>query len=73
MIAMLKYFAFFIGLVVFSTRVSAYVPVCLKMLSEVALFWLVLFRIALMGVSAVCVLEHDFDDLAGTHKGLHHL
>ena len=43
---------------------------CSKMLSEVALFWLVLFRIALMGVSAVCVLEQDFDDPAGIHKGL---
>merc|ERR1719446_1108036 len=65
MISMFIYFALLIDLAVFSTRVSAYVLVCLRMFSEVGLFILALSLFVLMFAAAVSVVKHDTDDFAG--------
>merc|ERR1719253_2145799 len=70
MLAMLLYFALLIDLAVFSTKVSAYVLVCIRMLSEVWLFLLALCATLFMFSSAISVIKHDLDDFAGIHKGL---
>merc|ERR1719181_2241560 len=70
MLAMLLYFALLIDLAVLSTKVSAYVLVCIRMLSEVALFLLALVAILLAFASGISVVEHDQKDFAGIHRGL---
>jgi hypothetical protein len=65
MISMFIYFALLIDLAVFSTRVSAYVLVCLRMFSEVGLFLLALSLFILMFAAAVSVVKHDTKDFAG--------
>lgn len=70
MLAMLLYFALLIDLAVLSTKVSAYVLVCIRMLSEVSLFLLALAAILLAFASGISVVKHDQDDFAGIHKGL---
>merc|ERR1719440_1950723 len=51
-------------------KVSAYVLVCIRMLSEVSLFLLALAAILLAFASGISVIKHDQDDFAGIHKGL---
>merc|ERR1719240_60372 len=70
MLAMLLYFALLIDLAVLSTKVSAYVLVCIRMVSEVSLFLLALFAILLAFASGISVIKHDQKDFAGIHKGL---
>merc|ERR1712070_128064 len=70
MVAMLLYFALLIDLAVLSTKVSAYVLVCIRMVSEVSLFLLALFAILLAFASGISVIKHDQKDFAGIHKGL---
>merc|ERR1712100_848919 len=70
MIAMLLYFALLIDLAVLSTKVSAYVLVCIRMVSEVSLFLLALFAILLAFASGISVIKHDQKDFAGIHKGI---
>merc|ERR1719326_990428 len=70
MLAMLLYFALLIDLAVLSTKVSAYVLVCIRMLSEVSLFLLALAAILLAFASGISVVKHNQDDFAGIHKGL---
>merc|ERR1711988_9800 len=70
MLAMLLYFALLIDLAVLSTKVSAYVLVCIRMLSEVSLFLLALAATLLAFASGISVIKHDQDDFAGIHKGL---
>merc|ERR1719473_1682970 len=70
MLAMLLYFALLIDLAVLSTKVSAYVLVCIRMLSEVSLFLLALAAILLAFASGISVIKHDQPDFAGIHKGL---
>merc|ERR1719230_392281 len=70
MFAMFLYYALLIDLAVLSTKVSAYVLVCIRMLSEVGLFVLALAGVMLTFSSAISVLKHDQDDFAGIHKGL---
>merc|ERR1719271_551654 len=69
MIAMLLYFALLIDLAVLSTKVSAYVLVCIRMVSEVSLFLLALIFILLTFASGISVIKHDQKDFAGIHKG----
>merc|ERR1719261_1419306 len=69
MLAMLLYFALLIDLAVLSTKVSAYVLVCIRMVSEVSLFLLALFAILLAFASGISVIKHDQKDFAGIHKG----
>ncbi|CAK0874715.1 unnamed protein product, partial [Prorocentrum cordatum] len=64
-VAAVLYFALIIDLSVFSTRVSAFVLVCYRVLSEALLF---LFGLAFMIVTwstAVSALDQDNDDFAG--------
>merc|ERR1719267_65934 len=70
MLAMLLYFALLIDLAVLSTKVSAYVLVCIRMLSEVSLFLLALAAILLAFASGISVIKHNQEDFAGIHKGL---
>merc|ERR1712178_252238 len=70
MLAMLLYFALLIDLAVLSTKVSAYVLVCIRMLSEVSLFLLALAAVLLAFASGISVVKHDQTDFAGIHKGL---
>merc|ERR1719491_987852 len=64
-LAMLCYYLLLIDLAVFSTRVSAFVLVCGRLLSEVALFLCGLLFFALTFASAVSTLEQDDPDFAG--------
>merc|ERR1719380_81469 len=70
MLAMLLYFALLIDLAVLSTKVSAYVLVCIRMVSEVSLFLLALGATLLAFASGISVIKHDQNDFAGIHKGL---
>merc|ERR1719333_164801 len=70
MLAMVLYFALVIDLAVLATKVSAYVLVCIRMLSEVSLFLLALAAVLLAFASGISVIKHDQDDFAGIHKGL---
>merc|ERR1719311_1368292 len=70
MLAMLLYFALLIDLAVLSTKVSAYVLVCIRMLSEVFLFLLALCATLLAFASGISVIKHDQDDFAGIPNGL---
>merc|ERR1740130_1690597 len=67
---MFLYYALLVDLAVLSTKVSAYVLVCIRMLSEVGLFLLALIAVLLSFSSAISVIEHDQADFAGIHKGL---
>merc|ERR1719265_1643220 len=70
MIAMILYYALLLDLAVMSTKVSAYVLVCIRMVSEVGLFVLALISFLLAFSSAISVLKHDQADFAGIHKGV---
>merc|ERR1740117_2161189 len=69
MFAMLLYFALLIDLAVLSTKVSAYVLVCIRMLSEVCLFLLALAGILLAFACSISVVKHDEPDFKGIQKG----
>jgi len=70
MLAMFLYYALLIDLAVLSTKVSAYVLVCIRMSSEVGLFMLALVGVMLSFSSAISVVKHTQNDFAGIHKGL---
>merc|ERR1719253_204799 len=70
MLAMLLYFALLIDLAVLSTKVSAYVLVCIRMHSEVFLFLLALCATLLAFASGISVIKHDQEDFAGIPNGL---
>jgi len=69
MFAMYLYFALLIDITVMSTRISAFVLVCVRMLSEVALFLGALAFSILTCSSAISVLKHDSNDFASIDKG----
>merc|ERR1719331_3799585 len=70
MIAMLIYYALLLDLAVMSTKLSAYVLVCIRMVSEVGRFVLALLSFLLAFSSAISVLKHNQADFAGIHKGV---
>jgi hypothetical protein len=70
MCAVFLYFTLLIDLAVMSTKVSAYVLVCIRMFSEVGLFLLALIGTMVAFSSAISVLKHDQKDFEGIHKGL---
>lgn len=70
MLAMFLYFGLLIDLAVVSTKVSAYVLVSIRMLSEAALFILVMSIAMLTFSSAISILKHEQEDFRGIHKGL---
>merc|ERR1719409_239901 len=59
MVAMILYYTLLLDLAVFNNRVSAYVLVCGRMLSEIALFLLAMFSVLTMLSSALSCLEQD--------------
>jgi len=69
MTAMFIYCILVIDLAVFSTRVSAYMLVCQRMLSEVGLFILALCGAILMTSSAVSMLDNNRPDFDGIGNG----
>jgi hypothetical protein len=73
MFAMFLYYTLLIDLSVISTRTSAFVLVCVRMLSEVALFLGAIFSVILTFASALSVLEQDNVDFQGIHNGTHAL
>jgi len=70
MLAMELYFALLIDLAVLSTKVSAYVLVCIRMLAEVSLFLLAFVATLLAFASGISVIMQDQTDFAGIHEGL---
>merc|ERR1719487_472837 len=70
MLAMLLYFLLLIDLAVLSTKVSAYVLVCIRMVSEVMLFLLALVSMLLTFSSGISVIKQYQEDFHGIHKGL---
>jgi len=69
MFAMFLFYVLLIDLSVVSTRVSAFTLVCVRMLSEVALFLGAIFSAVLTFASAASVLKQANPDFAGIHKG----
>merc|ERR1719217_1644793 len=59
MIATILYYSLLLDLAVFNNRVSAYVLVCGRMLSEIALFLLAIFAVLITLSSALSCLEQD--------------
>lgn len=70
MLAMLLYFGLLVDLAVLSTKVSAYVLVCIRMLSEVWLFIFALGATLITFASGISVIKHDQNDFAGIPPGL---
>jgi len=70
MLAMLFYFALLIDLSVLSTKVSAYVLVCIRMASEAALFLGALTSVLVAFSSAISVLQQSQTDFHGIGKGI---
>jgi len=73
MIGMFLYYVLLIDLSVVSTRISAYSLVCVRMISEVALFLGALAITILTWSCAVSVVKHDNTDFAGIQKGAYAL
>eukprot|EP00747_Dinoflagellata_sp_TGD_P160833 gnl/TRDRNA2_/TRDRNA2_178024_c1_seq6.p1 gnl/TRDRNA2_/TRDRNA2_178024_c1~~gnl/TRDRNA2_/TRDRNA2_178024_c1_seq6.p1 ORF type:complete len:392 (-),score=95.32 gnl/TRDRNA2_/TRDRNA2_178024_c1_seq6:11-1186(-) len=69
MFAMFLYYLLLLDLAVFSSRVSAYVLVCMRMLGEVGLFIMALLGTVLAFASGLSVLSHDQEDFAGIPPG----
>merc|ERR1711966_14471 len=69
MCAMFLYYVLLIDLTVVSTRISAFSLVCVRMLSEVALFLGALIVAILTFSCALSVLKQDNADFAGIQKG----
>merc|ERR1719353_649660 len=72
-LAMFLYHILLIDLAVLSTKVSAYVLVCFRMLSEFFLFLLALVGSLLTFATALSVIKHKQKDFEGIHYGLLHL
>jgi len=68
-LAMFLYFLELIDLTVFSNMISAYVLVCSRMLSELALFVLALALCIVMFATAVSALKHDDANFNGIVEG----
>jgi len=73
MFAMLFYYILLIDLTVVSTRISAFTLVCVRMLSEVALFLGALAGSILTFSSSMSVLKQESPDFAGIPKGAYSL
>jgi len=70
---MFFYYALLLDLSVSSTRICAFVLVCVRMLSEVGLFLLAFAMSLLTFACAMSVLDHDAKDFAGIPNGLYAL
>mmetsp|Transcript_51511 Transcript_51511/g.122492 ORF Transcript_51511/g.122492 Transcript_51511/m.122492 type:complete len:1163 (+) Transcript_51511:75-3563(+) len=70
MMAMFLYFALLIDLTVLSTKVSAYVLVSIRMLSELGLFLLALTGTMLAGSCSLSAVRQQQEDFHGVHLGV---
>merc|ERR1719199_289087 len=70
MLAVFTFFGLCLDLAVIFTRVSAYVLVCTRMVTEVALFLLAIFVILFSFGSAMSCLKQDNDEFHGLHKSM---
>ena len=70
MIAMILYYLLLIDLAVFNNRVSAYVLVCGRMLSELALFLIALLSVLLTLSSAFSCLDQKEPEFESIGTGL---
>ncbi|CAE8717868.1 unnamed protein product, partial [Polarella glacialis] len=70
MVAMLLYWTLIVDLTVFSTRVSAFVLVCGRTVSELGLFIMAMFFLIVAFSSAISSLKHHNDDFSGIAKGI---
>jgi hypothetical protein len=69
MVAMFLYYIMLIDLTVLSTSISAFVLVCVRVVSEVGLFLGALAACILTFSSAISVLKQESPDFAGIHVG----
>merc|ERR1719240_161686 len=69
MVAMVLYYVLLIDLAVFNNRVSAYVLVCGRMLTEIALFLFAMTSVLITLSSAFSCLEQDDEDFKSIPKG----
>jgi uncharacterized membrane protein YgcG len=69
MFAMFLYYALLVDLAVFSMRISAFVLVCGRMVTELGLFLLALFGVILTFSASISVSKHDASDFKGIHVG----
>jgi len=70
MFGMILFYLLLLDLAVVSTKTSAYVLVCLRMVSEVALFLLALVSVLMAFGSSITVIKHSQPDFAGLHKAV---
>jgi uncharacterized membrane protein YgcG len=70
MLVVFTYFGLCLDLSVMFTRVSAYVLVCTRMLTEVALFLLAIFALIFSFGSAMSCLKQDNAEFQGLHKSM---
>merc|ERR1712226_575241 len=70
MVAMIFYYVLNLDLAVFNNRVSAYVLVCGRMLSEIALFLLAISAVLLTLSSAFSCLEQDDEAFQNIANGI---
>ncbi|CAE8622846.1 unnamed protein product [Polarella glacialis] len=70
MVAILLYWTLIIDLTVFSTRISAFVLVCGRVVSELGLFIMADFFLIVAFASAISALNHHNPDFAGIPKGM---
>merc|ERR1719393_524308 len=70
MVAMILYYTLLLDLAVFNNRVSAYVLVCGRMLSEIALFLLAMSAVLLTLSSALSCLEQDDEAFQNIGNGM---
>ncbi|CAE8604987.1 unnamed protein product, partial [Polarella glacialis] len=70
MVAILLYWTLIVDLSVFSTRISAFVLVCGRVVSELALFIMAAFFLVLAFASAISSLNHHNPDFSGIPKGM---
>jgi hypothetical protein len=68
MTATIFYFSLIIDLSALSTRVSAYVLVCSRVLADIGLFLVALAYFVVAFSCAISALEQHIDDFAGIHK-----
>jgi len=69
MLCMLLYFALLIDLTIFSMRISAYVLVCMKVLSELGLFLGALTFLITSFSCSISALDHEQEDFQGILQG----
>jgi uncharacterized membrane protein YgcG len=70
---MFLYYLLLIDFAAISTRISAFVLICIRMLSEVRLFLGAMIALILTFSSAISVLKHDSDQFAGIFVGSYSL